>query len=138
MNWYLKVLKQYVDFDGRARRKEYWMFVLFNMIIWVIMFALSMITAMSGAMAIAPVMSILLGLYYLGIILPSIAVTVRRLHDQDKPGSWFFISFIPLIGGIWMLVLMCTEGTAGPNRYGPDPKGQASLNDETLDSHLAG
>ena len=138
MNWYLKVLKQYADFKGRARRTEYWMFALFNFLIWIVLFGLSLGLAISGnsGMFIAPVISILLILYYLVILVPSLAVLVRRLHDQNKSGAWFFIAFVPLVGGIWLLVLLCTDGTPGPNQYGPDPKGQASFNDEALDSHL--
>ncbi|PBQ33821.1 hypothetical protein CNR22_19215 [Sphingobacteriaceae bacterium] len=137
MNWYLKVLKQYADFKGRARRKEYWMFFLFNFIIWMVMVAVSMILAITGGMAAAPVLSILLAIYYLGIIVPGLAVTVRRLHDQNKSGTWFFLAFFPLIGGIWLLVLMCTEGTSGPNQYGADPKNGESFNEDALDSHLS-
>lgn len=120
MNWYLKVLKQYADFNGRARRKEYWMFALFNIII--IMVLGLVFGAIGGALETEELMTIPIAIYYLGIIIPSLAVAVRRLHDQDKSGWYYLISFIPLIGGIWLLVLMCTEGTHGPNQYGPDPK----------------
>ena len=61
-------------------------------------------------------------LYYLASLIPSISVTVRRLHDIDKSGWWYFINFVPAIGGLWALVLMCIDGTRGPNQYGPDPK----------------
>jgi uncharacterized membrane protein YhaH (DUF805 family) len=69
---------------------------------------------------------LLLGLYSLAIFIPNLAVIVRRLHDQDKSGWWFFISFVPLIGGIWLLILYLTDGTPGPNRFGPDPKGRGA------------
>jgi uncharacterized membrane protein YhaH (DUF805 family) len=68
--------------------------------------------------------------------LPALAVTVRRLHDTGKSGFWIFIALIPLIGSIWLLVLLCTEGTAGENKYGPDPKGGTAFSNDTLDSHL--
>lgn len=113
MEWYLKVLKNYATFSGRARRKEYWMFTLFNFIALIILLILDFIIG---------TYFVLYGLYCVGIIIPSLAVSVRRLHDLEKSGWWIFISLIPLIGGIWLLVLLCTDGTAGNNAYGPSPK----------------
>ncbi len=113
MEWYLKVLKNYATFAGRARRKEYWMFVLFNMIVAVVLFIVDFALG---------TYFVLYALYCVGIILPSLAVSVRRLHDVGKSGWWLFISLIPLIGGIWLLVLFVTDGTAGDNPYGPSPK----------------
>ncbi|MFJ1430907.1 DUF805 domain-containing protein [Capnocytophaga canimorsus] len=107
MNWYLKVLKQYADFKGRARRKEYWMFTLFNSIVF---FALVFIGGLMET-------TVLFSIYYLAIIVPSIAVGVRRMHDVGKSG-WFIL--VP----IYNLVLCLTEGERGPNQYGPDPKAQ--------------
>jgi len=119
MNWYLKVLKQYADFNGRARRKEYWMFFLFNMIFAIIAMVLDNLLgiAMKG-IGYGP----LYGLYLLAIIIPSIAVGVRRLHDIGKSGWMMLISLIPLIGGIWLLVLFVTDGNPGENEYGANPK----------------
>lgn len=119
MNWYLKVLKQYADFNGRARRKEYWMFVLFNMIFAVAAMILDNVLgiAMEG-IGYGPIY----GLYLLAIIIPSIAVGVRRLHDIGKSGWMMLISLIPLIGGIWLLVLMVTDSNPEENEYGPNPK----------------
>jgi uncharacterized membrane protein YhaH (DUF805 family) len=115
MNWYLKVIKNYAGFSGRARRKEYWMFALFNLIIIIILSA--------GMAAISPELGSLAYLIYsLAVILPSIAVGVRRLHDLNKSGWMILVSLIPFIGGIWILILMCTNGTSGPNDYGEDPK----------------
>ena len=114
MDWYLKVLKNYVGFEGRARRKEYWMFTLFSIIASVI---LAIVDAMIGSEV-----GILGLLYALGVFLPSLAVSFRRLHDIDKSAWWLLILFIPLIGAIVMLVFACTEGTSGDNRFGPDPK----------------
>ena len=113
MEWYLKVLKNYATFAGRARRKEYWMFVLFNIIAGIILWILDFIIG---------TYFVLYGLYCLGIIVPSLAVTVRRLHDGGKSGWWIFICLIPLIGGIWLLVLLIMDGTQGENPYGPSPK----------------
>ncbi len=127
MNWYLKVLKQYADFNGRARRKEYWMFVLFNILISMGLMLFVGIGAASESTTMVVIFYSLYALYSLAVLLPTIAVTVRRLHDINKSGAYFFIVFIPLIGGIWLLVLMATEGTQGENQYGPDPKSEIEL-----------
>ena len=119
MNWYLKVLKQYADFNGRARRKEYWMFVLFYMIFAIAAMVLdsALGIAMEG-IGYGP----LYGLYLLAMIIPSIAVGVRRLHDVGKSGWMMFIVLIPLIGAIWLIVLMVTDSNPGENQYGANPK----------------
>jgi uncharacterized membrane protein YhaH (DUF805 family) len=126
MQWYLKVLKQYADFSGRARRTEFWMFTLFSAIASIV---LALIDTLIGTAAIygsgaaytfSP--GILQGLYALAVLIPTLAVTVRRLHDQDRTGWWLLIGLIPVVGGIVLLVFMCLEGTRGPNQYGPDPK----------------
>ena len=107
MEWYFKVLKQYRDFSGRARRTEYWMFVLFNIIF-------SSITTL-----ISPK---LYAIYTLSVLLPNLAVSVRRLHDVGKSGWMCFIALIPLIGTIWILVIMLTDSNPGKNKYGENPK----------------
>ncbi len=119
MNWYLKVLKQYADFSGRARRKEYWMFVLFNMIFANVATILDNVLgiAMEG-IGYGP----LCGLYVLAMLIPGLAVAVRRLHDVGKSGWMILIALIPLIGSIWFLVLMVTDSNAGENQYGQNPK----------------
>lgn len=106
MNWYLTVLKKYVDFNGRARRSEYWYFVLFSMIIST---ALTVVDSLIGTP------SVLSSIYSLVVLLPSIAVGIRRMHDVNKSG-WYML--IP----IYNLILACSEGTQGENQYGPDPK----------------
>lgn len=119
MNWYLKVLKQYADFNGRARRKEYWMFVLFNMIFSIVAMILDNILGIAiGGIGYG----LLYGLYVLAVLIPSIAVAVRRLHDIGKSGWMILISLIPLIGAIWLLVLLVTDSNSGENEYGPNPK----------------
>ena len=115
MNWYLGVLKNYAGFDGRARRKEYWMFALFNAIITVVLEVLYAATSSN-------ILMILLFVYILAVFVPGLAVGVRRLHDLNKSGAWLLIAFVPFIGGIWLFVLTCLAGTRGPNQYGPDPK----------------
>jgi uncharacterized membrane protein YhaH (DUF805 family) len=114
MNWYLKVMKQYADFDGRARRTEYWMFVLFNIIFSVVAVVLDNVLgiAMEG-IGYGP----LYGLYVLAMIIPSLAVAVRRLHDTGKSGWMLLIALIPIIGSIWLLVLYATDGNPGENEY---------------------
>ena len=123
MNWYIQVLKKYAVFGGRARRKEYWMFVLFNIIFAVVAVILDNIlgTSFQGAGY-----GLFYLLYGLAVIIPSIAVGVRRLHDTDRSGWWLLICLIPIIGGIWLIVLLATAGTAGENKYGADPKAAAA------------
>ncbi|OAB47987.1 DUF805 domain-containing protein [Paenibacillus antarcticus] len=113
MEWYLKVLKNYVGFDGRARRTEYWMFALVSFIISFVLLMLQFITDLKPLFTT---------LYSLFILLPTLAVTVRRLHDTGRSGWWYFISFIPLVGGIIIFVFMCLDSVED-NEYGPNPKG---------------
>ncbi len=108
MSWYITVLQKYSVFNGRARRSEYWYFILFNFIISITLGILGVITEM-------PVLQII---YSLVVVIPSIAVAVRRMHDVGKSG-WYCL--IP----IYNLVLACTEGEKGDNHYGSDPKENA-------------
>ncbi|MDR1898173.1 MAG: DUF805 domain-containing protein [Prevotellaceae bacterium] len=137
MKWYLKVWKQYADFSGRARRKEYWMFALFNMLFVAAIFILAVFiftiivpeneTIQQGRAiyfmdeSIYTVIVAIVGIYNLAVLIPGLAVTVRRLHDVGKSGWWIFISAIPLIGGIWLLVLLLTDSD-DENQYGRNPK----------------
>jgi uncharacterized membrane protein YhaH (DUF805 family) len=134
--WKKAFVKNYANFNGRARRSEYWYYTLMNIIIVVGIQILTGIFAAMQSGVIAMVFGALYIIFALASIVPSLAVTVRRLHDIGKSGSFFFIAFIPLIGSIWLLVLMCTEGNTGENAYGPDPKNQSSMSDDALDSHL--
>lgn len=120
MEWYLKVLKNYAGFSGRARRKEFWMFVLFNLLFTIVAILLDNLfgTAIEGVGY-----GLFYILYMLAVLLPGLAVGVRRLHDIGKSGWFLLIAFIPIIGAIWLLVLYAAEGTAGENQYGPNPKG---------------
>ena len=119
MNWYLKVLKQYADFNGRARRKEYWMFVLFNIIFAIVAVILDNILGIAiEGIGYGP----LYGLYTLAVLIPGLAVAVRRLHDIGKSGWMILIALIPLVGGIWLLVLLVTDSNPGENQYGQNPK----------------
>lgn len=119
MEWYLGVLKKYAEFGGRARRKEYWMFVLFNIIIALV---LGLIDSMLG-LTTESGMGILGGLYTLAVLLPAIAVGVRRLHDTGRSGWWMLLVFVPLIGPIVLIVFFVLDSQPGSNEYGPNPKG---------------
>ena len=120
MGWYLEALKKYAVFSGRSRRKEYWYFVLFSLIVSLV---LSAIDALLGTFSSSTNVGLLGGIYGLAIIIPSIAVSVRRLHDIDRTGWWILIGLVPLIGGIVLLVFALLDSTPGSNRYGPNPKG---------------
>lgn len=122
MEWYLKVIRNYAGFSGRARRKEYWMFALFNMII---IFGLNFLAGIvmsasedGGMMAT----SFLGGLYGLAVFLPSLAVIVRRLHDTGKSGWYYLWIFVPLIGLILVFIALVKDSDPGENKYGPNPK----------------
>jgi uncharacterized membrane protein YhaH (DUF805 family) len=119
MNWYLKVLKQYADFSGRARRTEYWMFFLFNMIF---AFLAAIIDNVLGTASSELGYGIFYGIYALAMFIPGLAVAVRRLHDVGKSGWMLLIAFIPLIGAIWLLVLLLTDSQEGTNNWGENPK----------------
>ena len=121
MEWYLKVVRDnYANFNGRASRQEYWMFNLFNFIFTIV------VGFIDGFLSLG----FLSLLYVLAILIPGLAVLVRRLHDVNKSGWWFFIIFIPIIGAIWMLILLCTDGNPGENSYGPSPKAAPVSNKE--------
>ena len=126
MNWYLKVLKQYADFKGRARRKEFWMFVLFNMIFAILAMVIDNVlgTTFNIMEGQALPYGYIYLLYVLFIFIPGLAVEVRRLHDIGKSGWMILIALIPIVGAIWLIVLFVTEGNHGENQYGPDPKGE--------------
>lgn len=114
MNYYIDAWKNYVNFNGRARRKAYWMFVLFNIIAAVILGIIDNVIGTGG---------ILGGLYSLAVLLPGIALGVRRLHDIGKSGWWLLIALVPLIGFIVLIIFAVTDSQPGENQYGPNPKG---------------
>ncbi|MGW2208334.1 DUF805 domain-containing protein [Streptomyces sp. NPDC001781] len=112
MHWYVDVLKKYAVFSGRARRQEYWMFFLFNL-------AISIVLAIVDNALDTSILGIV---YFLAVLIPGLAVTVRRLHDTSRSGWWILISLIPLVGGIILLVFVASEGKPEANEYGPNPK----------------
>ena len=117
MNAYLHCMRHYADFSGRASRSEYWLFVLVFIIIYAVCLPVDF-----AVIGISPSGIPALGtIAYLVHFIPGLAVLVRRLHDIDRSGWWMLISLIPVLGSIWLLVLLCSEGTYGPNEYGPDP-----------------
>ena len=117
MNWYLEALKKYAVFSGRARRTEYWMFYLFYIIFAIVLFVIDNILGIGGEDG-----GLLSGLFVLAMLIPSIAVTFRRLHDTDRSGWWLLIGLVPLIGGIILLVFTLQDSQSGENQYGPNPK----------------
>lgn len=147
LEWMIMPLKRYADFNGRSRRKEFWSFFLLNMIVVTVVMSLVFSTggmarlaeagqAGAGVLAVYGAMfsgvGVLLAVWWLATIVPNVAVAIRRLHDRDMSGWWYpgfivlgLIPFIGFIATIAMLVVFCLEGTPGPNRFGPDPKGPA-------------
>ncbi|HEC94156.1 MAG TPA: DUF805 domain-containing protein [Candidatus Kaiserbacteria bacterium] len=117
MNYYLEVLKKYAVFSGRARRAEYWYFALFNAIIATVLSVIGVVIGNKGI--ILPIV------YILVVLIPSIAVSVRRMHDIGKNGWTVLIELIPFIGAIWLLVLLVLDSNPGENKYGSNPKGVA-------------
>ena len=145
MEWMLMPFRRYAEFSGRSRRMEFWMFTLLTFIVELVCFALMFaggfnLMAMTDPTAVpeAPGALFWLGaglllIYVLAALIPSIAVTVRRLHDRDMSGWWYLglivaslIPIINIIAAIGFLVLMLLPGTPGPNRFGPDPKDPTS------------
>lgn len=112
MNYYVYCFQHYADFNGRARRSEYWYFVLFNVIVG---FCIGFVSALVGISWLGYV-------YDVAVFVPSLAVAIRRMHDIGKSGWWILISLIPLIGWIWYLILCCKDSQPGANEYGPNPK----------------
>jgi uncharacterized membrane protein YhaH (DUF805 family) len=122
MNWFLEALKKYAVFSGRSRRKEYWMFTLFYLIFAV---AAAILDNLLG-MAVEDIgYGPLYGLFVIAMLIPSLAVSVRRLHDVGKSGWMILIALIPIVGGIWLLVLLVSDSDEGANKYGPSPKEMA-------------
>lgn len=114
MNWYISVLRDhYADFNGRAHREEFWMFILINFLV-------------SLVIGFIPVVRLLSFVYALAVFVPSLAVGARRLHDTDRSGWWQLLALVPFIGVIALIILDALDGTPGENRYGPDPKGRAA------------
>lgn len=113
MEHFLSVVKQYANFQGRARRQEYWMFILFYFIFYVGAVIIDSITGI-GLLAL---------IYSLALLVPSLSVAARRLHDTGRTGWWQLLLLIPLIGAIVLIIFLVQDSTPGDNQYGPNPKG---------------
>jgi uncharacterized membrane protein YhaH (DUF805 family) len=120
MNWYLEVLKKYAVFDGRARRKEYWFFQLFNILISM---ALGFIDVWTGFFDPETGLGVFSGIYAVGVMIPGMAVSVRRLHDTGRNGWWILINLVPLLGTLVFLYFMVLDSNPEKNEYGSSPKG---------------
>jgi len=121
MKWFLDALRsKYATFTGRARRKEYWYYLLFYLLS---IFVLTFLDVVIGTYSEEAEVGLLGGLFVLATIVPSIAVAVRRLHDTDRSGWWVLLNLIPIIGGIVLLVFTLLDSQPGANRFGPNPKG---------------
>ena len=128
MEIFLSVLKnKYADFNGRARRQEYWNYVLFLFLFIMAAYVIMFVGIAMESALISGLGTVILVVVALGTFIPSLAVAVRRLHDTNRSGWFYLIGLIPLIGGILLLVWYCTEGTHGDNDYGPDPKGSYEI-----------
>lgn len=132
MRWMLMPLRRYADFSGRSRRREYWSFVLLNVLIGMFVgltFLVGYYADMSQTEMDIYLMPIvyLAGLYSLIALVPGVAVTIRRLHDTDRPGWTILWALVPLIGALLLLAYYIEEGDDGPNRFGPDPKAAGPL-----------
>lgn len=112
MSWFIEALKKYAVFSGRARRSEYWYFVLFYIILYAVFLGVGIAIKAPAIVAIVA----------LGLLLPAWGVTVRRLHDTGRSGWWILIGIVPLVGGIVLLVFQVMDSQPGANEYGPNPK----------------
>ncbi len=120
MRWYLSCLSNYANFSGRARRKEYWMFVLFSTIFSVVLRWIDAIIIIASGMSLE--IGILSSIYFLVLFVPTMAVQVRRLHDTDRSGWCWLLNLIPIVGSLVLFIWFVEEGTDGNNEYGSDPK----------------
>lgn len=118
MNWFITALKKYADFSGRAQRSEYWYFILFYFLIYLGLFVISAV----GGRVIGSAVGVLLILFSLAMLIPSLSVCARRLHDTDRTGWWMLISLVPLLGGIILLIFLVQDSQPGENRFGLNPK----------------
>ncbi len=117
-DWYKSVLSKYAEFGGRARRSEFWYFTLVNIIILIVLEVLA--SAIHGSVGV--VFLALASIYALAVFVPTLAVTVRRLHDTGRSGWWYFIALVPAVGVIILLVFECADSVPGTNQWGPNPK----------------
>jgi uncharacterized membrane protein YhaH (DUF805 family) len=125
----LQPYRKYFDFNGRARRSEYWLFVLFMAIVVMVLEALAAVAAISGASNLGPPQHAVIlatSAFFLVTMIPLLALKFRRLHDTNRSAWWLLIGLAPLLGALVLLVFLLLDGTPGENRFGPDPKGRAA------------
>ena len=134
MNWMLLPYRRYFEFTGRSRRREYWSFVLFYILVFVllnVLFGTNELTRTPTGFGYGSRLvgggGMIGGLFALVSFIPALALSVRRLHDQDRSGWMLLLGLIPFFGGFALFVLMCLEGTRGPNQHGPDPKNPSNI-----------
>jgi uncharacterized membrane protein YhaH (DUF805 family) len=142
MKYYIHCLKNYTNFKGRARRSEFWFFILFHFIFMVAVIFLSIFFEESFGVdddsnGLASIPMILYFVYIAAVFIPTLAVTARRLHDMGKSGTWFFVYFVPLIGGIWLLVLLFSNSEPGMNKWGFNPKEEGMDEIDEIGNYLA-
>ena len=140
MKYYIRCLKKYTNFTGRARRSEFWFFILFHFIFMITILFLSNFfdnfSVVDDSNALASLPMILYFIYFAATFIPTLAVTARRLHDMGKSGTWFFIYFVPLIGGIWLLILLFSDSQPGMNKWGYNPKEEGSDDINEIGNYL--
>ena len=122
MNWFITALKKYAVFSGRSQRSEYWFFVLFYLLIYIV---LAIVDNVAGSFDSKSGVGLFTGIFWLAMLIPYLSVTVRRLHDTDRTGWWILIALIPLIGAIVLLVFLVQDSDAEANRFGANPKAAA-------------
>jgi uncharacterized membrane protein YhaH (DUF805 family) len=132
MHYFINAFRyNYANFEGRARREEFWMFNLFHILFFMVPYFVGIGLAVSNPESPSfMIIFAIVGLYVLASFVPGLAITVRRLHDVGKSGWYYFISFIPLVGAIWLFVLLVTDSEYGENIYGPNPKGIGNTSDD--------
>ncbi|MEP3227177.1 MAG: DUF805 domain-containing protein [Parasphingorhabdus sp.] len=125
MEWMLLPLKRYAEFNGRSRRKEYWMFFLFSFLVGLVATLLDVVVLGFSVEDNGPVNAVM----SLALLVPSLAVGVRRLHDTDRSAWWLLLIFVPILGWIMLLIFFCSNGDSGTNGYGVDPKLDQNIGD---------
>ena len=123
MDWYLGVLRKYAVFSGRARRLEYWMFQLINLLVTSALVVADVVMGMANAAGVG----FFAGIYALAVFIPELAVCVRRLHDTGRSAWWLLLVFLPLLGALVLFIFMLMDGQRGENRFGPAPKGPPAV-----------
>src|SRR5687767_8386828 len=116
MSGYINAMRRYFEFGGRTSRAQFWLFILVYIIIMIVAVIIDNFVLGAQDGQGIPILVLIVALVHL---IPSLSAGVRRLHDTDRSGWWWFINFVPIIGPVWLIVLYCFAGTPGPNRFGP-------------------